>query len=182
MSLLTPSLIPGCFEIGPHVQNDCRGRFVKHYHAPTFEALGLESNYLEEFYSISHKNVIRGLHFQIPPFDHCKVAFCLQGEAWDVVLDLRVGSPMFGKFDIFKLSAEKANGIYIPPGLAHGFCSLSESTLMLYKSSSIHSPEHDMGVSWRSLNIPWPSVEYTISDRDKNFPLFQDFVSPFKFK
>lgn len=182
MYQLIPSLIPGCFEIRPTVQNDCRGHFVKHYHVPTFETLGLVSNYLEDFYSISHKNVIRGLHFQIPPFDHFKIAYCLQGEAWDVVLDLRVNSPTYGKFDIFELSAEKANGIYIPPGLAHGFCSLSERTLMLYKLSTLYSPNHDKGVNWRSLNIPWPSTEHIISDRDNYLPLFEDFVSPFEFK
>src|SRR6266568_5622159 len=179
MFTLTPSKIGDCLEIQPHVMEDSRGRFVKIFHAPEFEKRGLETSFVEEFFSISHKNVIRGLHFQLPPKDHVKIVYCQQGEAMDVVVDLRLGSPTYGEFEIFNLSAENANGIYIPTGLAHGFCALSESAVMVYKVSSVYSPEHDAGVRWDSMNIPWPVANPTLSSRDLKLPSFIDFISPF---
>lgn len=179
---LKPSKISGCFEIQPRVIEDSRGRFVKIFHSPEFAARGLETAFVEEFFSVSHKNVIRGLHFQLPPMSHVKMVYCQQGEALDVVVDLRVGSPTYGQFELFDLSASKANGIYIPAGLAHGFCAVSESAVMVYKVSSVYSPEHDAGVRWDSLDIPWPIAEAVLSDRDKNLPDFCDFVSPFRYE
>ena len=174
---LKPSKINGCFEIQPRVIEDSRGRFVKIFHSQEFAARGLETKFVEEYFSVSRKNVIRGLHFQLPPMSHVKLVYCQQGEALDVVVDLRVGSPTYGQLELFDLSASKANGIYIPAGLAHGFCAVSESTVMVYKVSSVYSPKFDTGVRWDSMNIPWPTTEAVLSDRDKNFPKFCDFVS-----
>jgi dTDP-4-dehydrorhamnose 3,5-epimerase len=173
------SKIKGCFEIQPRVIGDIRGKFVKVFHAAEFSKHGLETSYVEDFFSVSNKGVIRGLHFQLPPYDHVKIVYCQQGEAMDVVVDLRLGSPTYGEFEIFKLSGEKANGIYIPAGLAHGFCATSESALMIYKVSSVYSPEYDSGVRWDSMDIPWPIVNPTLSSRDLKFPEFTDFISPF---
>ena len=118
--------IPGCFEIQPQVIDDARGRFVKMFHRNAFLELDLEVDFPEEYYSTSRHGVIRGMHFQMPPMEHAKLVYCLQGEVFDVVLDLRLGSPAYGKTEVVKLSAERGNCIYAPKGLAHGFCVVSE--------------------------------------------------------
>ena len=158
---------------------DVRGRFVKVFHEQEFMAQGLEHNFAEEYYSVSYKSVIRGLHFQMPPMDHVKMVYCVEGEVMDVVVDLRVGSPTYGQYALFDLSAAKSNSIYIPKGMAHGFCALSDRAIMVYKVSSIYSPEHDAGVLWNSVGIPWPLEQPCISDRDQNLPALLDFESPF---
>lgn len=99
----------------------------------------------------------------------------------DAVVDLRVGSPSFGKFDNFELSAEKANMVYIPKGLAHGFCVLSAIAIMMYKVTTVYSPAHDMGILWNSIDIPWQYKAPVISQRDSKFMAFYDFKSPFIF-
>ncbi len=180
MFILKPSAIQGCFELQPKVLDDARGRFVKVFHEAAFAELGLETNFVEEYYSVSHKNVVRGMHFQRPPMDHIKMVYCVQGEVMDVVVDLRVGSPSYGQHAVFELSAGKANSIYIPKGMAHGFRALSENTVMVYKVSTVYSPEHDMGVLWDSLGIAWPTNEPIMSARDRCFPTFTQFESPFQ--
>ena len=156
-----------------------RGRFVKIFHEPSYTALGLETNFAEEYYSVSHKNVIRGLHFQVPPMDHVKMVYCLEGHALDVVLDLRVGSPTYGQFEVFELNSSNSNSIYIPKGMAHGFCALSENTIMVYKVSTVYSPAHDAGILWNSADIPWPTSDAVLSERDQSFPTLAQFKSPF---
>ncbi len=179
---LKPSNISGCFELQPKVFEDTRGRFVKVYHDLAFAEKGLKTHFAEEYYSISNKNVIRGMHFQLPPRDHVKVVYCVQGEVMDVVVDLRIGSPTYGQYATFELSADKANSIYIPKGMAHGFCVLSELAIMVYKVSTIYSPEHDAGISWDSMGIPWPSMDANLSVRDQSFPSFKQFDSPFRYE
>ncbi len=173
------SKIPGCMEIIPQVFKDERGRFIKTLHNDVFRANGLESCYAEEYYTVSSKSVLRGLHFQIPPKDHIKLVYCVFGKVLDAVVDLRVGSPTYGEFETFELSAEKANMIYIPKGLAHGFYVLSESAIMVYKVTTVYSPEHDTGILWNSVGIPWPDEKPIISKRDSEFRAFKDFKSPF---
>ncbi len=182
MFALNPSTIKGCFELQPKVFEDTRGRFVKVFHELGYAEQGLETHFAEEYYSISNKNVIRGMHFQLPPMDHVKVVYCVQGEVMDVVVDLRIGSPTYGQYAIFELSAAKANSIYIPKGMAHGFCVLSELAIMVYKVSTIYSPEHDAGISWDSMGISWPTMNANLSLRDHNFPKFAQFDSPFKYE
>jgi dTDP-4-dehydrorhamnose 3,5-epimerase len=171
--------ISGCYELQPKIFEDTRGRFVKVFHEEAFSAHGLESNFCEEFYSVSHKNVIRGLHFQLPPMDGVKVVYCVEGDIFDVVVDLRVGSPTYGQYDLFEISSTKANIVYIPKGVAHGFCVLGECATLVYKVSSLYSPMHDSGVLWNSLGIPWPIKDVVLSDRDSTFPSIDQFVSPF---
>lgn len=176
---LKSSKISGCFELQPKVFEDTRGRFVKIFHKQAFAARGLETNFTEDFYSVSYKNVIRGLHFQLPPMDHVKLVYCVEGEVLDVVLDLRVGSPTYGQHEEINLSAAKANCIYIPKGIAHGFCTLSEQAIMVYKVSTSYSQAHDTGVLWNSAGIPWPTTVPILSDRDKSFAGLDQFASPF---
>lgn len=179
---LKPSKISGCFELQPRVIEDARGRFVKVFHEQAFKTQGLETNFAEEYYSVSHKNVVRGLHFQRPPMDHVKMVYCVAGEVMDVVVDLRVGSPTYGQCELFELSAAKANSVYIPKGMAHGFCVLSQQAIMVYKVSSIYSPEHDAGILWSSADIPWPTTDAILSVRDESFPKLDQFESPFRYE
>ncbi len=174
-----PCNLAGCFELQPKAFEDARGRFVKVFHEQEFTAEGLEHNFAEEYYSVSHKLVIRGMHFQLPPMDHVKMVYCVEGEVMDAVVDLRVDSPTYGQYALFDLSAAKANSIYIPKGMAHGFCVRSDRAVMVYKVSSVYSPEHDSGVLWNSIGIPWPLEQPCISDRDKSLPALSDFKSPF---
>lgn len=179
---LHKSVIPGCYEIQPCVSEDVRGRFVKVFHKEHFEALGLESNFVEEYYSTSRKGVVRGLHFQAPPMDHIKIIYCVVGEVLDVVVDLRFGSPSYGRFALFNLSADKANIVYIPKGLAHGFYVVGENSTLVYKVSSIYSPQQDCGISWNSVGVPWPTGAPILSERDRAFPRFENFASPFRYE
>ncbi len=179
---LKPSKLNGCFEMQPKVFDDARGRFVKVFHEPAFAALGLDVTFAEEYYSVSHKNVIRGLHFQLPPMDHVKLVYCVEGVVMDAVVDLRVGSPTYGQYALFELSAAKANSIYIPKGMAHGFCALCEHAIMVYKVSTIYAPAQDKGILWNSAGIPWPATEAILSARDQGFTHLEKFSSPFRYE
>lgn len=171
--------LPGCFELQPKVFKDYRGTFVKTFHEEVFSKHQLNTNFAEEYYSFSYQNVFRGLHFQIPPKEHTKMVYCVQGEVIDAVVDLRVGSPTYGEGETFSLSAEKGNIIYIPPGFAHGFFVTSETAIMMYKVSSVYSPEQDTGIHWNSVGILWPSPNPIVSKRDNEFVALSDFNSPF---
>lgn len=173
--------IPGCFEVRPKIFKDERGLFVKTFHHELFVANGLETRFAEEYYSFSRQGVLRGMHFQLPPHDHIKLVYCVSGEVVDVVVDLRVGSPTYGKYETIVLSAQNANMLYIPAGLAHGFYVTSESATMMYKVTTVYSPEHDAGILWNSLDIPWPAAHPIVSDRDSGFAPFSDFKSPFSY-
>lgn len=174
-----PIDIPGCYEFRPKVQEDPRGRFVKVFHRGEFEKHNLEVEFAEEYYSYSKKGVIRGMHFQSPPCDHVKLVYCPFGEVFDVVVDLRLGSPTYGQARSINLNARAANYIYIPKGIAHGFCVKSDSAILVYKLSSTYSPEHDSGLLWSSVEVDWPEKNPTISERDQKFSWLSDFESPF---
>jgi dTDP-4-dehydrorhamnose 3,5-epimerase len=175
------SCIPECVELKPGVFKDKRGILVKTFQADAFKKFGLETNFVEEFYSVSRNRVLRGLHFQLPPVQVTKLIFCVFGKALDVVLDLRIGSPAYGKYALFELSSQEANIIYIPAGLAHGFYALSAKVIMIYKTTKIYSPKYDSGILWNSVKIPWPDKKPIISERDSKFLPFSQFVSPFTY-
>jgi len=176
---LKKTLLEGCFEIKPITSIDQRGTFTKTFHRKEFERLGLNSNWKEDYYTYSKKHVIRGMHLQLPPSDHFKLVHCLYGEVLDVLLDLRSSSPSFGKTHSLKLSSKEKNGVYICKGIAHGFLSLTEKSLLTYKVSSAHSPTHDSGVSWNSFGFDWPVKNPIISDRDRTLQELKNFNSPF---
>lgn len=179
---LKESGIPGCFELQPKVFRDERGVFVKTFHEDLFAKIGLQTKWVEEYYSLSRQGVLRGLHFQLPPHEHDKIVYCVAGEVMDVVVDLRNGSPTFGQCAWFTLNSEVANMVYIPRGLAHGFFTLSDTATMMYKVSTVYAPDQDAGILWNSVDVPWPSAHPTLSQRDSEFPPFSSFVSPFLFK
>jgi len=171
--------IPGCYEIHPVVFKDERGSFVKTLNNEIFRNNGIETTFAEEYYTVSRKGVLRGLHFQNPPMAHKKIVYCPIGEVIDAVLDLRKGSPTYGQYLIFNLSAEEANIIYIPEGLAHGFYAKTETVLMIYKTTTLYTPELDSGILWNSAGIPWPALDPIISKRDASFIPFIEYNSKF---
>jgi len=173
------SSIQGCFEIQNRRFEDERGLFVKTFHQPTFEKLGLHTDFPEEYYSTSKKGVIRGMHFQLPPYDHVKMVYCTSGAVMDVVVDLRKGSATFGTHAVFELSSKKANMVYIPKGMAHGFCALEDDTMMHYKQSTVYAPDHDAGILWSSVGVDWAVEKPILSARDMRFDAFDMFDSPF---
>lgn len=179
---IAPTPIPGCLELLPDIRRDKRGSFVKTFHQDDFRANGLATDFAEEYYSISHNGVLRGLHFQLPPADHVKLVYCVAGAVFDAVLDLRVGSPTYGRHAALELSAEKGNSLYISKGLAHGFYTKSDVAIMIYKVTSTYAPEHDTGVLWSSAGIEWPGDAPILSPRDRRFPKAADFRSPFRFE
>jgi dTDP-4-dehydrorhamnose 3,5-epimerase len=172
--------IPGCFEIQPKIITDGRGSFVKTFHQELFAQHGLETHWAEEYLSVSKKGVLRGMHFQLPPHAHAKLVYCIDGEVMDVLVDLRKGSPVYGKAVTFNLSAGKNNILYIPIGVAHGFYTLSEKAIMVYKTSTVHSAESDAGILWNSFDI-WTDSNPIISERDNKHISFSNFASPFTF-
>lgn len=176
------TVIPGCAEITPKPLRDERGSFVKTFQQKLFSGLGLRTAFAEEYYSWSRHRVLRGLHFQTPPHDHVKLVYCVSGSVIDVVLDVRTGSPTYGRHVQVELSADKANMLYIPSGLAHGFYVTGDHAIMLYKVTTEYSPEHDSGIRWDSAGIPWPDAHPIISKRDSAFPGLTDFASPFTFQ
>jgi dTDP-4-dehydrorhamnose 3,5-epimerase len=182
MFKLIPSGIPGCYEVQPRVKEDARGRFVKVFHCDVFRQMGFETDFAEEYYSLSRKGVVRGLHYQAPPVDHNKLVYCTQGKVFDVVLDLRIGSPTYGKTASFNLSFYQGNFVYIPKGLAHGFCATSDNAVLIYKVSTVYSPLNDQGVLWSSVGINWPMADPVISVRDSGFVPFSEFKSPFTYE
>lgn len=163
----------------PKIFEDIRGQFVKTFTDEFFKLQGLDINIKETYYSISHKNVIRGMHFQIPPDEHIKLVYVPQGEIIDVVLDIRKNSPSYGKFFEIKLSAENRKVLIIPKGLAHGFKSLKNNTNVTYMQTSCYSPNNDKGINYNSFGFDWKCSNPKLSDRDLSFPSLNDFITPF---
>jgi dTDP-4-dehydrorhamnose 3,5-epimerase len=174
-----PTKIEGVLLLRPKVAADERGNLIKSYHRPTFEKLGLEFARAEEFYSVSKRNVIRGMHLQLPPFAYHKCVFCIAGAVLDVVLDLRRQSSTYGMTLVRELNSNNHEMLMIPFGCAHGFAVLSDEATMLYQTDTIHSPSHDGGVRWDSFGLVWPVAEPIVSERDRALPAFSDFVTPF---
>jgi dTDP-4-dehydrorhamnose 3,5-epimerase len=171
--------IPGCYLLQPKVFKDTRGSFVKSFVASQLEAHGLRNDFVEQYHSTSNVGVIRGMHFQTPPHEHAKLVFCAAGAVTDVLLDLRKQSSTFGQAFSLPLTAESGHVLYIAEGVAHGFISRDEPSLMIYNVTSEYAPEHDKGVRWDSFGFDWGVTTSVMSDRDRGFPRLADFSSPF---
>ncbi|GJJ05749.1 dTDP-4-dehydrorhamnose 3,5-epimerase [Duganella rhizosphaerae] len=178
---IVPTDIAGCFLIIPEIRRDERGSFVKVFHEDIFREHGLATDYAEEYYSASHRNVLRGLHFQTPPHDHAKLVYCVQGSVMDAALDLRRGSPTYGHNLMLELSAANGHMLYLPRGLAHGFCTPKEPAMMVYKVTATYAPAHDAGLAWDKAGIDWPLKDPIMSARDRQFGALADFDTPFVF-
>jgi len=163
--------IPGCYQITPKIFEDNRGIFVKTFHAETLAHYGLNIELKEEFYSISKRNVLRGLHFQKQPSAHSKIVYCAKGSVLDFFVDIRKGSPTYGQSLSIELNEQNGVILFLPVGIAHGFLSLQDESLMIYKTDHSYDPTSDDGVSYKSCNIKLPveSEHLIISERDLNF-------------
>ncbi|RKY53450.1 MAG: dTDP-4-dehydrorhamnose 3,5-epimerase [Candidatus Neomarinimicrobiota bacterium] len=159
--------------------DDERGSFIKLYHDRLFAEYGLSVCFKESYFSISDKNVIRGMHFQVPPADHEKLVCVTFGAVKDVILDIRKDSPTYGQAMDIVLSAENHLALYIPRGFAHGFMGLKDHTIMNYLVTALHSPEHDQTIRWDSFSYDWQNESPIMSKRDQDAQLLNDFKSPF---
>lgn len=176
--------IEGVVIIKPRVFEDARGYFFESYNKKAFdEALGREVDFVQDNQSKSSKGVMRGLHFQRPPFAQAKLVRCVRGRVIDVAVDIRKGSPTYGQHVAVELTEDNHLQFFIPRGFAHGFAVLSEEAVFQYKCDNYYAPEVDGGISIEddSFGIDWKIAveEALLSDKDKKHPLFKDFDSPF---
>ena len=171
--------LAGLQVIRPRVFEDVRGRFVKTFQAPAFREAGLPFEPQEEFFSTSAKDVLRGMHFQLPPAAHAKLVYCIAGRVLDVVLDLRKSSPTFGRSHARELNDQNRELLFIPIGFAHGFLALQAGATMVYQTSTVHAPAQEAGILWNSFRFDWPVKDPVLSERDRKFQALRDFKSPF---
>jgi len=173
-----PTSLAGIMLLENFVSQDKRGVFIKTFHANSFQESNLAVDFRESYYSISHKDVIRGMHFQLPPHEHDKLVYVTQGEILDVIVDLRQSSPSYLQHVAIQL-AEHASAVYIPRGCAHGFLTLSDTATVVYNVTSVYEPTADAGIRWDSIGFKWPIDNPAVSDRDNSFISLEEFVSPF---
>lgn len=164
-----PSPIEGVFVIEQEPRGDERGFFARTFCEKEFAAAGLESRYVQVNNSFSvNKGTLRGMHYQLAPAQEVKVVRCIRGRLFDVALDLREGSPTFGKHFGTELTAENRKMMYVPRGFAHGFLTLEEKTEALYLVSNVYAADRERGVRWNDprFNIQWPAAPQVLSDKD----------------
>lgn len=170
--------IDGVFIIDPKVLGDQRGYFFESYNQKEFEDKVGPITFVQDNESKSSYGVLRGLHFQKPPFAQAKLVRCAEGEVLDVAVDLRQASPTFGKYVAVNLSGENKKQLFIPRGFAHGFVVLSQSAVIIYKVDNLYAPEYDTGIMWNDpqLNINWGirKEDIILSPKDASLPLLRD--------
>jgi dTDP-4-dehydrorhamnose 3,5-epimerase len=176
---LIKTLFQGLYIIQHKVFKDDRGLFIKTYNQEIFRELNIDLVIKERYFSVSHKNVIRGMHFQTPPEDHIKLVNVMHGNILDVVLDIRKKSPTFGQVFSMELNANDGKTLYIPNGFAHGFKALKENTIVEYNQTTGYSSDNDFGIRYDSFSFDWNISNPLISARDLAFDEFSDFNSPF---
>jgi len=156
---------------------DLRGEFVKFYHEEFFKSHNLCTSFKENYYTVSQKNVIRGMHFQLPPFDHNKLVHVISGAITDVILDLRKHSPTYKQYFEITLNAAEHRSLYIPKGFAHGYKSLEDNTIVVYSVSSVHAPDSDRGIHYNTFGYHWNIDLPILSNKDKNLPSLENFMN-----
>ena len=177
--------IDGVFIIEPRVFSDARGYFFESFSQREFDQKVRKINFVQDNESKSCYGVMRGLHFQTPPFSQSKLVRCVRGRVLDVAVDIRRGSPTYGQHVAVELSEDNHRQFFIPRGFAHGFSVLSETAVFQYKCDNFYHPEADGGISIldSSLGIDWciPTEHAILSDKDTKHPLLKDFESPFSY-
>ena len=178
--------IEGVKIIEPKIFGDSRGYFYESYSQRDFEEKVAKVSFVQDNQSFSHYGVLRGLHFQLPPYSQSKLVRVIQGRVMDVAVDIRKGSPTYGKYVTCEMSGENHRQFFIPKGFAHGFVVLSETALFQYKCDEFYHPEAEGAIAWDDpdLAIDWPIKKENIelSEKDKHHPTFKEFVTPFSFK
>lgn len=180
-----PTAISGVYIIEPHVFKDARGYFFESFSQRDFEAQVGPIRFVQDNESMSSYGVLRGLHFQNPPYTQSKLVRCVLGSVLDVAVDIRKGSPTFGQHVAVELTADNHRQFFIPKGFAHGFSVLSDTAVMQYKCDEFYHPEADGGINIldQRLGIDWciPIAKAIRSEKDIHLPLLGDIVSPFDF-
>ena len=173
--------IKGLIEIFPKVFGDQRGFFLETFNASRYNDMLRNIQFVQDNFSSSNKGVLRGLHFQNPPYSQGKLVQVITGLALDVAVDLRRNSETYGQHVKVLLSAEKRNQFWIPEGFAHGFIALEDNTIFSYKCTNYYNPQSEVTILWndRNLNIDWQIDNPIISPKDKEGVLFKDFDTPF---
>lgn len=177
--------IEGCYLMTPTVFMDSTCDFIKTFNDKQFIIYGLSTEFKEEYYAIAKPNSVRGMHFQLPPYEQDKLITCIMGEIQDVVVDLRANSKTYGKYIVVDLNQEDRNLIYIPSGCAHGYyIKGNKNALIYYKVTTPFISDFRGGIHWDSLDIPWDFKSKNLSEvhveaYDSTLPKFEDFKSPF---
>jgi len=172
----TPLAIPGLVLVRPRIFGDPRGYFLGLYKRSDFVRAGITDPFVQDNYSRSERGVLRGLHYQKQPKAQGKLVICLKGRIFDVAVDIRKGSPQYGKWFGVELSEENREMLYMPPGFAHGFQVLSDVAEVQYKCTDEYSPENDRGIIWNDpdIKIAWPLKDPLLSDKDVVHPMLRD--------
>jgi dTDP-4-dehydrorhamnose 3,5-epimerase len=168
---ITKTKIPEVLLIEPRVFGDTRGFFMEIWNQRRYAEIGLPASFVQDNLSLSKRGTLRGLHFQHPN-DQGKLVFVLQGEVFDVAVDIRTGSPTFGQWVGVTLTADSRCQVYVPAGFAHGFCVVSESALVVYKCTDLYNPTAEGGIAWNDpdLAITWPCDKPIVSEKDQTHP------------
>jgi dTDP-4-dehydrorhamnose 3,5-epimerase len=174
--IVKPTELPGAYVIEPERHQDIRGYFARTFCQKEFAEAGLDTRIAQCSVSFNaRKGTLRGLHYQLPPFEEVKMVRCSRGAIYDVIVDIRPSSSAFKKYFSIELNEQNGKMLYIPAGFAHGFQTLCDDTEVAYQMSESYSAEHSRGVRWNdpAFGIPWPDAERIILERDQNYP---DFV------
>lgn len=176
--------VPGVLVLRPRCFNDARGYFVETYNERAAKAAGIAAEFVQDNQAFSlRRGTVRALHFQVPPHAQAKLVRVLRGAVYDVAVDLRAGSPTYGRFVAATLTARGGEQIFVPRGFAHGYCTLEADTEVAYKVDDYYAPDCERGLIWNdpTLAIDWPvaAADAVLSDKDRKLPRFADFVSPF---
>ena len=167
--------LPGVLIIEPKVFGDARGYFLETWQQHRYEEIGINDKFVQDNVSFSSRGVLRGLHYQ-NPHAQGKLVSVLQGEVFDVAVDIRIGSPTFGQWVGVSLSGDNHRQLWIPPGLAHGFCVVSDTVYFTYKCTDIYAPLAEGGIAWDDpdIGITWPLADVQLSEKDKAYPRLKD--------
>ena len=173
--------LEGLFLIKPDVFFDSRGYFFESYNKMQWDAFGLKLDFVQDNQSLSQKNILRGLHFQAPPYAQGKLVRVIKGAALDVALDIRKYSATYGQYFLQELSEANFLQMYVPEGFAHGFLTLEDDTIFAYKCTGYYNAKAESGIMWndKDLAIPWNTENPVISGKDAGNMAFKDFISPF---
>ena len=178
--------IEGVFVIEPKVFGDERGYFLESFNAKELaEKTGIDVTFVQDNESKSRYGVLRGMHFQLPPYTQSKLVRVVKGKVLDVVVDIRKCSPTYGKYEMCELTEDNHRQFFVPKGMAHGFAVLSDEAIFQYKCDDFYHPEAEGAIAWNDpqLGIEWPiaSTDVILSEKDKHHPFLKDFESPFIF-
>ena len=178
--------IPGVLLLKPRYFHDARGYFVETYNLSGARAAGLAADFVQDNQAFSERRgTVRALHFQVPPHAQAKLVRVLRGSIYDVAVDLRTGSPTYGRWIAATLTAAGGEQVFVPRGFAHGYCTLEADSEVAYKVDDYYAPECDGGLIWNdpTLAIDWlvSAADAVLSDKDRKLPRFADFVSPFRY-